>query len=192
MSKQVAKVSLAIILLHFIVSVFWGNPVQAQSSQIPQLIRLHILANSESLDDQRTKLAVRDELLVVLNSLLAKAGSMAEAEEIIRANLALLTETVEEALEHAGVEYKAHLQFGLFNFPAKYYGVKTLPAGRYTALNVTLGEGEGRNWWCIVFPAMCYTAGVCEQVTEPEERPALELRCKLVEWVKGFITWWRS
>ncbi len=192
MSNQVTKIFVVILLLSFAIGVFGGNLVHAQSPQVPQLIRLHILANSESLVDQRVKLTVRDELLAVLNSLLIRVGSMAEAEELIRANLSLLTQTVNEALKNAGVDYDAHLQFGLFNFPAKYYGVRTLPAGRYTALNVTLGAGEGRNWWCIVFPAMCFTAGVCEEVKEPEERPALELRCKLVEWIASFLAWCRS
>ncbi|NLW16981.1 MAG: stage II sporulation protein R [Firmicutes bacterium] len=189
MSRRLAIFSLFIMLVSLCFSISQVAAAESQPSPLPELIRIHILANSESLADQRIKLAVRDELLAVLNPLLATAKSMAEAEEVIRANWAILTETVAEALEQAGATYRAHLQFGQFNFPAKYYGVKTLPAGRYTALNVTLGEGGGRNWWCIVFPAMCFTAGVCEQVAEPDELASVQLRCKLVEWLEGFLTW---
>lgn len=189
MRKNGARLCLAITALHLLCSVIWVAPARAETTQVPQLIRLHVMANSESLADQRMKLTVRDELLAVMNSLLATVGSMAEAEEVIKANLGMLAETVEAALEQADVDYTAQLQFGLFSFPAKYYGMTTLPAGRYTSLNVTLGEGAGRNWWCIVFPAMCFTAGVCEQVAEPETAQTLQLRSKIVELVGRFFAW---
>lgn len=189
MSKRVAGLGLAIMALHLLICMAWAIPARAESPQLPELIRLHVLANSESLEDQRIKLAVRDELLAVLNPMLSNVARMAEAEALIKANLGVLSQTVEATLAQAGADYAAQLQFGLFNFPAKYYGLMTLPAGRYTALNVTLGAGAGRNWWCIVFPAMCYTAGVCEQVAEPEEQQAYHLRSKLVEWVERFLAW---
>lgn len=189
MSKRVAKFGLLIMVLHLLFSTMWIFPVRAESPQLPQLIRLHVLANSESLEDQRIKLTVRDELLAVLNPMLSAVTSMAEAEALVKANLGLLSQTVEDALVSAEAEYASRLQFGLFNFPAKYYGLLTLPAGRYTAINVTLGEGAGRNWWCVVFPAMCYTAGICEQVAEPEEQQAYHLRSKIVEWLERFLAW---
>lgn len=189
MRKSVAKLCLVIMALSLVSSAAWITPASAETTQVPQLIRLHVIANSESLADQRIKLAVRDELLVVMNFLLATVSSMAEAEAIIKANLVLLSQTVEQALAQADVAYAAQLQYGLFNFPAKYYGVTTLPAGRYTSLNVTLGAGSGRNWWCIVFPAMCFTAGVCEQKAEPDEQQTYQLRSKIVELVERFFAW---
>lgn len=189
MRKQAAKFCLVIMVLNLVCGVIGVLPTRAETTQLPQLIRLHVLANSETLADQRTKLAVRDELLVVINSLLATVSSMADAEAVIKANLGLLSQTVEHALGQVDAGYAAQLQFGLFNFPAKHYGMMTLPAGRYTALNVTLGEGTGRNWWCIVFPAMCFTAGVCEQVVEPEGQQTYQLRSKIVELVERFVAW---
>lgn len=189
MSKRVAKLGLIIMFSHFFLTVIWAVPAQAESTKLPQLIRLHVLANSETLEDQRIKLTVRDELLAVVNPLLSSVSSMAEAEAIIKANLGLLSQTVAEALVQADATYESQLQFGLFNFPAKYYGLLTLPAGRYMALNVTLGEGVGRNWWCVVFPTMCFTAGVCEQAAESEEQQAYHLRSKIVEWVERLLSW---
>lgn len=185
-----AKLGLMIVFCYLICSVTGAAFAQDEPNHLPQLIRLHVLASSESLEDQRIKLAVRDELLAVLNPLLVTAASMAEAEEIIKANLGLLSQTTEQALVQLGADYEARLQFGLFNFPDKHYSTYTLPAGRYTALNVTLGSGEGRNWWCVVFPAMCYTAEVCQQTDAVVDEPQVyHLRSKVVEFLGKVVAW---
>ncbi len=188
MRRRYAHFVLTTVLCFLLCSVTNVTFAQDELSDLPKLIRLHVLANSESLEDQRVKLAVRDELLAVLNPLLVTAASMAEAEEIIKANLVLLSQTVEQALVQAEVDYEARLQLGLFNFPDKYYGTYSLPAGRYMALNVTLGTGAGRNWWCVVFPAMCYTAEVCQQI-EVDEPQVYYLRSKAVELISKVVAW---
>ncbi|NLY53855.1 MAG: stage II sporulation protein R [Firmicutes bacterium] len=189
MYKSRAKVLLSVVLTYCLFSLFTGVlEAKAEPIQASELIRLHVLANSESLQDQRIKLAVRDELLSVLQPLLATAASLAEAEQLIKANLNQLKQAAATVVAQLGADYEADFQLGLFNFPDKYYGKYTLPAGRYTALNVTLGTGEGRNWWCVIFPAMCFTAGVCQQVEVAEDQ-VYHLRSKLVEWVGKFLTW---
>ncbi|HBK86505.1 MAG TPA: hypothetical protein DDZ53_10790 [Firmicutes bacterium] len=188
MGRRCALFVIMIVFFHLLCSVMNIAFAEDESSELPKLIRLHVLANGESLEDQRVKLVVRDELLAVLNPLLATAASMEEAEEIIKANLVLLSQTAEQALVQAKVDYQARLQLGLFNFPDKYYGTYSLPAGRYMALNVTLGTGAGRNWWCVIFPAMCYTAEVCQQ-TEADEPQVYHLRSKVVEMISKVVAW---
>lgn len=168
-------------------------PVAAKGNSagdpLPALVRLHVLANSESLADQRLKLSVRDELLAKINTLLSAAASLAEAEYIIKENIVLLESICHEVLAEAGVDYRARLQLGVFAFPDKYYRSLHLPAGRYRALNVTLGTGSGRNWWCVVFPSLCFTAEVCSVDGELQEEP--KVRSKLLEWMDNLRAWWQ-
>lgn len=191
MGKQKAWLCLAIMLCSVLNCTMSTQAAVCKEQGIEaQLIRLHVLANSETLADQRVKLAVRDQLLTEITLLLQTAGSVLEAEKIIKENLHSLTISSEAVLQTAGMAYGARIQFGKFNFPDKYYGQYTLPAGRYTALNVTLGEGAGRNWWCIVFPAMCYTAGVCQAASEQTpENQVYHVRSKVVEWVGHLFAW---
>ncbi len=158
------------------------------SEELPTLVRLHVLANSESLRDQQAKIRVRDELLAYLEPLLRGVAERDDAVTIIKANLTQLTAIAETSLEQQGETYGASLQIGQFNFPAKHYGTFTLPAGRYQALNVTLGAGEGRNWWCVVFPPLCLTSEVCR----PEQQTAANtfvIRSWLFEWWGGVRSW---
>ncbi|MGI6357612.1 MAG: stage II sporulation protein R [Bacillota bacterium] len=157
--------------LLLLAGVFWLDiGVCAAGELPPPLIRLHVSANGESLREQQVKMQVRDDLLAYLNPLLAGVADPEEAVSRLRAHLGQLSQIARQTLEDQGEDYQASLQLGEFNFPAKHYGTFTLPAGRYQALNVTLGTGEGRNWWCVVFPPMCLTSGVCQPLgqTEPQ------------------------
>lgn len=160
---------------------------------LPALVRLHVLANSESLADQQVKLTVRDELLTYLTPLLQGAASQEQALQIIKAHLGELRRLANQSLLQQGENYTAQVQCGWFNFPDKHYGAFTLPAGRYQALNVTLGAGEGRNWWCVVFPPMCLTAGVCQPSDQANEQTfvlqsgILELGKRLWAWLSSLV-----
>lgn len=165
-----------------------GGRVQASGAGQPDLIRLHVSANSESLDDMQIKLIVRDQLLAQMERLLLGVADRAAAAEILRSNLSALLATANAALEQAGADYSAKVQFGTFNFPDKHYGTFTLPAGRYQALNVTLGEGAGRNWWCVVFPQICLTNLVCSEPAEAATQ-TIVLRCKVAELWEALVVW---
>jgi len=161
---------------------------RASEEALPTLVRLHVLANSESLRDQQVKVRVRDELLAYLEPLLNGVAGRDDAVSVIKANLAQLTAIAEASLRQQGETYDVSLQVGQFNFPAKHYGTFTLPAGRYQALNVTLGAGDGRNWWCVVFPPLCLTSEVCR----PEQQAAANtfvIRSWLYEWWGGVRSW---
>ncbi|MBG9794254.1 stage II sporulation protein R [Paenibacillus dendritiformis] len=125
-------------------------------------IRLRVLANSDTDGDQRVKRLVRDRIVEQLNGWLrqqAAPQTREEAREFIAGHLEELERTVTRALAEEGMPYSAELTLGEVPFPAKLYGGQVYPAGMYEALLVTLGAGEGQNWWCVLFPPLCFIDG---------------------------------
>ncbi|MCL2817112.1 MAG: stage II sporulation protein R [Clostridiales bacterium] len=123
------------------------------------LIRLHVIANSDSPYDQEVKLLVRDKVIEVLESALAGVSGKEEAAAVIGQNLGLIEEACREVL--AGLaDYGVRAGLGEAEFPTKAYGDWVLPAGEYDALRIVLGEGRGRNWWCVLFPPLCFVDAV--------------------------------
>lgn len=158
-----------------------------------QVIRLHVLANSDSPADQTLKLAVRDEILAQTNTLLSGEETAAEAEAILRENLTQLSYTASEKVFEEGYFYNVHVTLEDTWFPTRQYENISLPAGTYKALRIIIGEGLGKNWWCVVFPSLCMSA-VTEETAQAvglsgedyallsEESPSYEIRFKAVEW----------
>lgn len=117
--------------------------------------RLHIIANSDSKEDQSVKLTVRDEILKLVNEEMKKVNTKNEAEEYIKSNLEIIEKKALETLQKAEINYSAKAYIGRFEFPERIYGDKTYPAGEYDALRIVLGDGKGKNWWCVMFPPLC-------------------------------------
>ncbi len=118
------------------------------------ILRLHILANSDSEEDQRVKLCVRDAVLEYI-----EANAPQTNEKAVRAwasaHLDGIEAVADGVLKAEGAQYRAAARMGIYDFPAKVYGDKTYPAGRYDALRISLGEASGHNWWCVIFPPLC-------------------------------------
>lgn len=121
------------------------------------LIRIHVLANSDSQADQQLKLQVKDDVVRYLEPQLAQSHSIEESRQIIQNHLPQLEQTAKNTLQRLNSNYDVTLQYGHFYFPVKYYGGFSLPAGNYEALRILIGEGKGHNWWCVLFPPMCFT-----------------------------------
>jgi len=119
------------------------------------LIRLHVVANSDTPRDQEVKLAVRDAILKTSGELFTSTPPE-NAVEVVTANLPLFQRVAENVLRANGYDYPVAVEFGTFSFPEKAYGPLILRAGDYQAVRVILGDGEGANWWCILFPPLCY------------------------------------
>lgn len=138
------------------------------SSLKSDVFRLHIVANSDSPEDQRIKLAVRDAVLDYEkeNTNAANAANSEEAEKILMANGAGLLNAARTVLKKEGAAYDAQLVIGNFDFPDKKYGDKTYPAGKYRALRILLGKGEGKNWWCVMFPPLCIIDARNDTITD--------------------------
>ena len=118
-------------------------------------LRLHILANSDGDADQQIKIEVRDAVLAATAEGIAACETEAEAEEYVSKNLEIIEATANAVLEENGVNYRAKAVMGTFHFPDRKYRDVTYPEGDYRALRIVLGEGEGHNWWCVVFPPLC-------------------------------------
>lgn len=142
-------------------------------------LRLHILANSDAPEDQQVKLLVRDAILEKTSKDFQLALSEADAEASAEVNLEEILQTANEVLEEHGFSYRASAELGSFEFPERTYAERTYPAGEYRALRVTLGAGEGHNWWCVLYPPLCTT-----NFTEKD----VEIRSYLAEWLKGIFT----
>lgn len=131
----------------------------AVESQLPPLIRLHVLANSNSKEDQLLKYKVRDEIIKEMSKQFAHSHSLEESRQIVLKNLGKLEGIATQTLRNADCEYDVHAQHGEYTFPTKYYGSFALPAGKYEAVRVVIGQGKGANWWCVLFPPLCFAEG---------------------------------
>ena len=127
------------------------------------VIRLHVIANSDSDADQELKLRVRDRMLELTGSALDGADTKAEAEERMRSLLPELEAAAADVISEDGCGYDVKASLTVEEYPRKSYGTVTLPSGKYTSLRVIIGSGEGHNWWCVLFPRMC---------TRPASSPA--------------------
>ena len=148
-----------VFLLVFFFSLWAAGMDEAAASGLPdKLLRLRVVAESDSGSDQADKLLVRDALLAALEPRIADCASLEEAREETKAALPQLAEAAGEALRAAGHARPLTLRLGAEDCPLRAYETFTLPAGQYETLTVTLGSGEGHNWWCVVFPPLCLAA----------------------------------
>ena len=159
------------IILLLIIGVFYvfASDVLAKSLKIPEdAIRIRIIPNSNSAFDQDIKLKVKDKLEITMYDLLKDAKSSEEAEKIIKDNLELVDKDVKKILNEENYDKGYTINFGKNYFPEKEYKGVKYEAGYYESLLITLGEGEGDNWWCVLFPPLCLIEG--EENTEVEYR----------------------
>ena len=119
------------------------------------LIRFHVVANSDSEEDQRIKLQVRDAVLGSIQEDLQKISNVEEAKEYLRENLPRIQKTANAVLERAGVDSVRAVTLGKESFDTRFYDTFALPAGVYESLRIVIGAGEGHNWWCVTFPTLC-------------------------------------
>lgn len=133
-----------------------------------KLIRFHVVANSDEYSDQKVKLEIRDVILKKIGQGLSSCRTRQESLSYLNEKLSYIDNIANEMLAKNGKKYTAKSYLGNFNFPIKQYGDITLPEGRYTALKVMLGEGGGKNWWCVMFPPLCFidiTRGITTEET---------------------------
>lgn len=120
------------------------------------LIRFHVIANSDTLYDQSIKLKVRDAVIEKVNYVLNSAKNEKEAEQLLERHSKEILETANNILTKENCGYTATAKLGTSIFPTKTYGKITLPAGKYNAYKIILGEGKGKNWWCVLYPPLCF------------------------------------
>ena len=150
------------LLLALAVTILWGAASLGQQEELGRkVIRLHVIANSDSPEDQALKLRVRDRVLARAQEILEQSADMEQAEQALTAALPELTREARETLAAEGCAQPVQARLEPAEFPTKDYDGFSLPAGKYLALRVIIGEGRGQNWWCVVFPPLC-TAAACD------------------------------
>ena len=151
---------------------------ELQNHLAENVFRLHIVADSDTVQDQTVKLKVRDEIIDTLRESVSSAESPAQAEELIAPQIPALTVAAQRTLSRCGSEASVHITIENRYFPVKSYGDLTFPAGTYRALCVEIGKAQGQNWWCVLFPSLCFLDETT--ATVPEESKKI-LKEKLTE-----------
>lgn len=183
MSKIKIRLAMLILSLITVISLM-SMTIHSEAEKIEnisvnykeKLIRFHVIANSDSDEDQALKLKVRDAVIEYLQPKLAKSSSIEESEEIIKSEYNKLEEISKNIISKNGYNYEVKVGIELSNFPAKQYSNIVLPAGEYKALKIIIGEGEGKNWWCVMFPPLCFVNednGVIDEETDEKLREVL-------------------
>ena len=141
-------------------------PIHGEAGIYDNVIRLHVLANSDSERDQALKLSVRDAVLQRAEPLLQGVSEKGEAEAVLRASLDEIKAAAEGELRRQGAENTVTVTLGLEEYPTRRYESLAFPAGEYLSLRVMIGEAEGQNWWCVLFPPLCLTAAAADSDSE--------------------------
>ena len=204
-----------IILLTFlffayttIYAISYANYVSTDIAN--SVFRLHVIANSDSHIDQNLKYIVRDNLLEYMNSLCVNCTSKEEAITIANAHIEEFKQIALTTIKDEGFDYSVNISIGNFEFPTKHYGDISLPSGYYDALKVEIGEAKGQNWWCVMFPPLCFvdsSSGIVPEeskedlenvltdeefsiISDNEQNPTFKLKFKILEILNdtGLIT----
>ncbi len=167
------KFFLALIIGFFMCYVVNSNIDATQTALADGVIRLHVIANSDDDSDQKLKLKVRDRILKETGNSLSQGFDMDTVSYEICKNLDFIKAVALDEVKKNGYDYDIKVSFGLDEFPKKEYGDITLPAGMYQALKVEIGKAEGQNWWCVMFPPLCF---VGEEAVSMDEKFLLALQ----------------
>lgn len=168
-----------------------------------EVLRIHILADSDQEADQAVKLQVRDAVLEAINQDFSGDGTLEGTIACLEGEMDRIEETANEVLAEAGMPYQAKAELTEMYFTTREYerngSTFSMPAGRYQALRITLGSGEGHNWWCVAYPPMCIDAAVEgqaavveQEILELEQTPVYKPKLALVEWVESLREAWEQ
>ena len=195
-SKRLHIWEIALLIGMAVFLISGAVSLQNRDQLADKVVRLHILANSDSEEDQALKLRVRDRVLERATELLEQTGDRREAADVLQSHLPELERIAAEEISDCGYEYDVTAEVANTMFPTKEYDGFTLPAGEYLALRIIIGEGNGHNWWCVVFPPLCTTeaadvpasalaAGFDEEEVAlvTEENEGYVLKFKAMEWL---------
>ena len=196
MYKRILIATFTIIGLYVLLGFL---PIHSEAAIYDNVLRLHVLANSDSSEDQALKLEVRDRILEETATLFKDCKTKDEAREAVESNLDKIREIAEQTIREAGYEYGVSVSLGEEEYPTKNYEECCFPAGEYLSLRVMIGEAEGENWWCVLFPPLCIDAagesrevfaevGLTDEqysfITETDN-PKYKVRFKLLEVIEG-------
>ena len=172
-------------LMLLILLALGANTIEiAEEYDKTQLIRFHVLADNNSKASQENKLAVKDAVVEFMQEELKDSQNVEESRRIIQEDMPRMQKIAEEVLAERNCADEVQICYGNDYFPVKYYGAFALPAGEYEAVRIILGEGKGENWWCVMFPPMCFT-GASEDLgayTDCAPKKEIVVKWRIAEW----------
>jgi len=192
-----------LLIIYIIISAFFYTNAVC-SNIADNVFRLHVIANSDSPEDQNLKYIVRDSIINYINSMCPNAKNKDEVISFANSNIEKLTEIANKTILDNGFNYTATVKLGNFAFPTKEYGDISLPPGLYDALKVEIGNADGQNWWCVMFPPLCFvdvTSGIVPEESKivmeenlskeeykliSESSKEVEFKFKIVELLQNF------
>lgn len=169
--KMVIILSFLLFLYSSICAISYAQNISVDIAN--SVFRLHVIANSDSQKDQNLKYIVRDNLLEYMNSICANCTSKEEAISIVKENKDMFEQIAVDTINEQGYSYPVKINIGNFEFPTKNYGDISLPAGYYDALRVEIGKAKGQNWWCVMFPPLCFV-DISSGVVPDESKELME------------------
>lgn len=173
-NRKLSSFILLIFLLFIYIFICAQNYVSAVSTNLSDAVfRLHVIANSDLTQDQELKLKVRDSLLKYMNNICSNCSTKQEALSIASSHKSDFQKIAEQTIIENGYSYSVKINIGNFYFPTKNYGDISLPAGLYDALKVEIGEAKGQNWWCVMFPSLCFV-DISSGIVDEEAKENLE------------------
>ncbi|MCY6355511.1 stage II sporulation protein R [Clostridium sp. ZS2-4] len=176
-NKFIAIILFLILVLGSILGISYMKADASQKSISDKIIRFHVIANSDTTEDQALKLMVRDEVLNYISPKLKDSKDIDESRKILEENNEVIKEIARKVIKENGYKYGVVTMLSHENFPVKSYGNITLPQGNYEAYRIIIGSGEGHNWWCVMFPPLCFTditkGEVAYKETEQEMKQVL-------------------
>ena len=165
-TKKLLICTFFILALALIVGLF---PVHGESEIYDTVVRLHVLANSDTPEDQALKLKVRDEVISTVTGTVEGCKTQAEAIAAIESIMPEIENAAARVVEENGYDYSVAVKLGEEYYPTKTYESCAFPEGQYVSLRVLIGEGEGENWWCCLFPPLCLSSATADSKTKNEE-----------------------
>lgn len=186
------------VCLVLVMCTFEGNCAQIRDA----VVRLHVLANSDTAEDQALKLRVRDAVLSAGATLFADTTSREQAEQKIQTALPQIQKAAAECVQQQGYNYPVTAKLTESYFSTRTYENGTFPAGRYKTVQIVIGEGKGKNWWCVMYPPLCVAAATDRHTLSDtlgekqchiiEQAPRYVVRFKVVEWLSALFSWFEK
>ena len=177
MKKKLNFIFILTILVFIYIALLSFNYSKAISSNLSDSVfRLHIIANSDSSADQELKLKVRDKIIEYMNTLTSNSSDKKDVISIVNNHLDSFKEIALNTIKENGYNYDVKIGIDYSEFPTKQYSNVVLPAGEYKALKIIIGEGSGKNWWCVMFPPLCFVdeeKGIIDKDTDDKLREVL-------------------
>lgn len=178
MTRKGKIAAIAVLFLFTgVLMVFYRRGVAEQRRQqdiAEEILRLHVVANSDSEEDQALKMEVKESIVTYLRGIMGDAKSVEEARLEIQKRLPAIEDLAREKMKMEGYDYEADAVLGKCYFPVKEYGDMTFPAGEYEALKVNLGKSAGKNWWCVMYPTLCFVDSTYQIVPETSKEKLKE------------------